>query len=279
MGWNASGRPGTLPQGNMNHHQKTAIGKGVCLMATMAVLFVLTALVCFRKSASENHPESDITPKQLIADVHSPTSNRLSTAITQPIEDKDRPAREQPKTNGRLPPKKYIPTLGEIEKARLGKNGKPKVKSIYKSPLEQSLGMIFTTKLGNPAPMLPNIPRITSEKQLQDFLTQTFPYDKEASQSVNENRMMMEKVRGEFKQFLSEGGKVEEFIDYYVGELRSAHESWKSAQKMLLEMNRDGESLENIVSFKEKADALLSEKGIKSLVYPPNIRKMLQSEQ
>jgi len=187
------------------------------------------------------------------------------------------PMYKQP-TNPNLPKKKYIPTIEEVEKARLGPDGKPRKMSIYKTPIEQALGMIFTTKLGSPPPMLPDIPRFTTEEQLNKFLETKFEYDKDAPQAVNENRIMMEQVRAEFKNYLNDGGDIKGFVDYYVGELRASYDQWKTAQKMVVDMAREGESPETLRAFRDKADALLAEKGIKKLAFPPSIRKAMGEE-
>jgi len=175
-------------------------------------------------------------------------------------------------TNPNLPRKKWFPTVEEVEKARLGPDGKPKKKSIYKTPLEQSLGILFTTKLGSPPPMLPNITAISTPERLQKFLDTAMEYDKDAPAAVNENRIMMQQVKDELKRYLEEGGSPEGFVEFYQNELRVAHDEWKTAQKMLIEMSRGGEDPEVMRQFRDKANEILGKRGIKPLAVPPFVR-------
>lgn len=73
--------------------------------------------------------------------------------------------------------------------------------------------MIFTTELGSPPPMLPDIPRCTSKEVLDEFLSRTFAYDKNATTAINENRIIMQQVRDELKNYIDGGGDIGGFID------------------------------------------------------------------
>ena len=180
--------------------------------------------------------------------------------------------------NPKLPPKKYLPTIEEVEKARLGPDGKPRRQSIYKTPIEQALGTIFTTPLGCPPPPLPSIPSISSQEQLQKFFDTPLEYDKNASREANENRILMSQVRDEFSKYLDEGGKAKDFVNYYVEELRASYELRKMAQMMLVDMSRSGEDAESLRNFRDKANAILAEKGIRSLAVPPSVKRAMGEE-
>ena len=180
--------------------------------------------------------------------------------------------------NPKLPPKKYLPTIEEVEKARLGPDGKPRRQSIYKTPIEQALGTIFTTPLGYPPPPLPSIPSISSQEQLEKFFDTPIEYDKNASRETNENRIMMSQVRDEFRRYLDEGGKAKDFVSYYVEELRTSYELRRTAQKMLVDMSRSGEDAQSLRNFRDKANAILAEKGIRSLAVPPSVRQAMGEE-
>ena len=206
----------------------------------------------------------------------------IPTREENPIEEVDpkkqiAPGYSQP-SNPNLPRKKWFPTVEEVERARLGPDGKPRKMSIYKSPLEQSLGMLFTTKIGSPPPMLPSIPSISTPEQLQKFFDTALEYDKDAPKEVNENRLLMQQVKDELKQYLEEGGTPEGFVEYYHNELRVAHEEWKTAQKMLIDMSRSGESAEVMRAFRDRANEILAKRGIKPLAVPPFVRKSMGEE-
>ena len=246
---------------------------------------VVVAAVCvayfafFNEKVPEKVPEKVEKKPTSIKEV-KPAPAPVAPTNTPPAIDPKKqphPMYKQP-TNPKLPKKKYIPTIEEVEKARLGPDGKPRKMSIYKTPIEQALGMIFTTKLGSPPPMLPNIPAFTTEEQLNKFLETTFEYDKDAPQAVNENRMMMQQVRDEFAAYLKDGGDIKGFVDYYVGELRASYDQWKTAQKMVVDMAREGEDPATIRAFRDKANEMLAAKGIKELAFPPSVRKAMGEE-
>jgi len=85
----------------------------------------------------------------------------------------------------------------------------------------------------------------------------------------------LNQVKDELKKYLDEGGSIGGFIDFYVGELRASHEQWKTAQKMLVDMARSGEDAESLRSFRDAANKLLAEKGIKAITVPPSVRKAM----
>lgn len=207
--------------------------------------------------------------------VQTVAANKTTSAIDP--KGRPHPAYDK-KTNSALPPKKYIPTVEEVENARLGSDGRPRPMSIYKTPAEQALGLIFTTELGSPPPVLPNIPQCTSQEDLNEFLSRTFESGKDATEAVIENRMIMDRVKKELKTYLDEGGDIGGFIDFYVGELRASHEQWKTAQTMLVDMARSSEDAESLRSFRDAANKLLAEKGIKPLTVPPSVRRAMGEE-
>ena len=263
---------------------KTSLFHRIFIWSTIGAPIILGLLYfLFARSTSlEEQQQLPRKPLQITevapAKVTRP-SNTEPEIVREQMDPKKQPhpAYKQP-TNPNLPQKKYIPTLEEVENARLGPDGKPRKMSIYKSAAEQALGMIFTSELGSPPPMLPDIPKCTSKEQLEEFLNNTFAYDADASRSVNENRIIMNQVKEELKQYLDEGGDIGGFIDYYVGELRASHEQWKTAQTMLIDMARSGEDAESLRNFRDAANKLLAEKGIKELKVPPSVRRAMEEE-
>lgn len=245
-------------------------------------LFVLVIIVVilFRTKTEPKVTDKPVseTRRSLIADFEPSAGPVSSDSVTTTTEEAVVDPRNLPdpmynkKLNPALPPKKYIPTVAEVEKARLGPDGKPKVMSIYKTPVEQAMGVIFTTELGSPVPMLPCIPQCTSKEQLEDFLTRIFACDEDASEEVKENRKILQEVQNELAEYLDQGGDIGGFIDFYVGELRACHEQWKTAQRILVDMARAGEDPATLRKFRDGANELLTSKGIKPLTFPPSIR-------
>lgn len=278
MGWNGSGQKGATPVQPKVTAKKPSPIRGLIAGGVVVVLAVVAYFAFF--SGSEKPQKVEKPKKPSVIKEVKPAPAPVAPTNTPPAIDPKKmpdPHYKQP-TNPKLPKKKYIPTIEEVEKARLGPDGKPRKMSIYKTPIEQALGMIFTTKLGSPPPMLPNIPAFTTEEQLNKFLETTFEYDKDAPQAVNENRILMQQVRNEFKNYLKDGGDIKGFVDYYVGELRASYDQWKTAQKMVVDMAREGEDPATIRAFRDKANEMLTAKGIKELAFPPSIRKAMGEE-
>lgn len=253
------------------------MGKRLHILFGMAIGLVCLAIVWSARLSREKS-----TPRKTSAISVPPISEAKAVASGKVSMDVDPRTLTHPsyakKINPALPPKKYIPTVEEVENARLGPDGRPRPMSIYRTPAEQALGMIFTTELGSPPPMLPDIPRCTSKEVLDEFLSRTFAYDKNATTAINENRIIMQQVRDELKNYIDGGGDIGGFIDFYVGELRASHEQWKTAQTMLVDMARAGEDAESLRTFRDAANRLLAEKGIKPLTVPPSVRRAMGEE-
>lgn len=256
----------------------------ISLYSAVALAVLAGVAILARRSSEPTTHEGieDSTPKfiptvepDLPAHLYEPETNEV-VAVIDP-KKLPHPAYDT-RVHPSLPPKKYIPTVEEVEKARLGPDGKPRPMSIYKTPVEEALGIIFSTKLGMPPPFLPNIPSCTSVEQLNEFLERRFDFDADAPETVKENRLMMQQVRDELKSYLDEGGDIGGFVDYYVGELRASYEQWKTAQMMLVDMARAGDDAESLRRFRDAANGLLEEKGIRPLAVPPSIRRAMGEE-
>ena len=249
---------------------------------TLLAILVI-AVVLLKSNSSRTVEQFDVkSPTKLIQSPKAQSKVEIAVVAQETKEEVD--PKKLPDSNykkilnPKLPPKKYIPTVEEVEQARLGPDGKPRKVSIYKTPAEQAMGAIFSTELGSPPPLLPSIPKCTSEEQLQEFLQRTFAYDKDVPQPVNENRILLQQVQAELREYLSAGGDIGGFIDFYVGELKACNEQWKTAQRMLVDMARSGEDAQSLRQFRDAANDLLARKGIKALTYPPSVRAAMGEE-
>lgn len=279
MAWNRSGSGGKT-----GVVKKSTSKPRILVVASLAAIFagVVGWFALSRRSVPPDAPLREPRPAAIpqAKPAKTPVAEVHVAATNAPVVDPKKqiaPGYRHP-SNPNLPRKKYFPTVEEVERARLGPDGKPRKMSIYKTPLEQSLGILFTTKLGSPPPMLPSIPSISTPERLQKFFDTAMVYDKDAPKEVNENRMMMQQVKDELKRYLDEGGTASRFVEYYQNELRVAHEEWKMAQKMLIDMSRGGEDASVMREFRDKANAILAERGIKPLAVPPFVRQSMGEE-
>lgn len=281
-GWNRSNE--ALPSSSRKGSSSRSSLKGSIVKGIAAGIFVLAISVgvYWFFSRSEAMPTPSDKPRKTNRPVAVGTNAtvRHAQVVTTNIVDKTKPhpAYLQKNQNPKLPPKRYIPSIEEVEAAHLGPDGKPKKVAIYKSGLEQTMSAIFSTKLGSPPPMLPSIPSQVTPKQLEKFLGTAFEYDKDAPLAVRENRILMQQVKDEFKKYVDDGGDPQKFISYYYQELKTANEEWKTAQKMVVEMSRNGEDAEVVRQFRDRANKMLGERGIKPLVLPRSVRAHLGEE-
>lgn len=187
----------------------------------------------------ERGEDAALAERGLIKEV-KPAAAPVAAPVAEPTNDMQETTYKQPDPKFGLKPKKWLPTKEEVAKARLGRDGKPRKKSIYKTPTEQALGQFFSTKLGNHPPMIPNIASLATEKELEKFFSSSFEAPEDASEAVKENRRMMRQVKEELKQFVDEGGSVGEFVDYYRGQIQTAYDMWKDAETILIDMVQGG---------------------------------------
>ena len=243
------------------------------LAALCVVILSVTFYYIFVREDSDAQPKI-AKAKQRIADVGTSVVHSVEAPVVTNVVDKSKPhpAYLKKNSNSRLPPKRYIPSIEEVEAAHLGPDGKPKRVAIYKSGLEQTLSVIFSTELGSMPPMLPSIPSQVTPEQIEKFLNTPFEYDKDASKRVNENRILLENVKKEFKKYIDDGGDPKRFVGYYYDELKVAHDEWKTARDMVVNMSRNGDDPKLVREFRDRANKLLDERGIKPVVLPRSVR-------
>lgn len=136
----------------------------------------------------------------------------------------------------------------------------------FSSPTEMILVRIFSTRLGHPPPAVPKIP-LKDLKNIEEILNRPCEISENDSAKVSEMKRCCNLAKEEFKQFLSDGGDVSEFISHYQHKLQDAFDSWKEAQKVVAQFINAGDR-EGAEEFVKKVNALHDAKGIRHIMIP-----------
>ena len=148
----------------------------------------------------------------------------------------------------------------------------PSTNRIFKTGTEQVMSWIFTTELGAMPPPLPRIP-IRDEAHMAEILMAKNPILEGDSEKAKEAKQMVELAKKELIKFIKEGGSVDEFFEYYRGELVQAHNEWKESQKSVLQVVREEPDL--AADYIREVNDRLSAKGIRPVKLPPKLKEQL----
>ena len=146
----------------------------------------------------------------------------------------------------------------------------PGTNRIFRTSTEQVMDWIFRCEVGDPPPLLPNLP-LKEQLHLAEILISENPIYEDDSERAKEAKETVQLVKKEFREFIKEGGEPEDFLPYYHGQLVQAHEEWKTARKMVMDAVKEDPDI--AADFISKVNERLAEKGIKKVTLPP---KMLE---
>ena len=156
------------------------------------------------------------------------------------------------------------------EKARTSPlRTEPGTNRIFRTSTEQVMDWIFRCEVGDPPPLLPEIP-LKELFHLTEILISDNPISEDDSETVKDAKETVDFAKKEFRAFIMEGGDPEDFLPYYHGQLVQAHNEWVSARKMVIEAVK--QEPEIAADFISKVNERLMEKGIKKVTLP---QKML----
>lgn len=145
---------------------------------------------------------------------------------------------------------------------------------LFKSGLEQVMGWIFTTEVGEMPPPLPRIPDFDLV-HLQEILESKNEISSTDSERQSDTKAMVDFAKEELKKYLEKGGAPDEFLSYYHDQLKSAYVHRRMVMEQVIKvMKEDPELAED---FLKEANSGLQEKGIKSVVIPDRIRNQIQA--
>lgn len=157
----------------------------------------------------------------------------------------------------------------EAEKRPL--NLEPSTNRVFATGTEQVLSWIFTTRLGDAPPPLPRI-SIHDEAHLAEILMNANEIKDTDSDRVADAKEMVMLAKAELKKFIKAGGDIEDFLEYYRGELVQAHNEWQESQRQAMQVLREEPEL--AADFISEVNGRLREKGIKPVMIPPKLLEM-----
>ena len=141
----------------------------------------------------------------------------------------------------------------------------------FRTSLEQTLAAIFTTPLGAPPPMLPmrvsNIDWFNIQKIL-DAPNEILETD---SEKVVDAKQTVEEAKKVMKEYIKNGETPSRFLEYYYGELKMAHDEWKSGQLELVKTMKTDPGL--AASLEAEINERLKAKGIRPVKMPPKLKE------
>ena len=148
--------------------------------------------------------------------------------------------------------------------------------SVHRNSTEQLLMWVFMTPLGNMPPPLPKLPKC-DEKRMWEILTSPIPMKEGDTARQQDAKQTIELAKKELKDYLKKGGDINEFFNYYHGQLKLAHMQYQESQRSVLKVCRE-EDPEVAREYIEKVNSDLDAKGIKHVVIPPKFKQKLGLE-
>lgn len=140
---------------------------------------------------------------------------------------------------------------------------------------EQVMGWIFNARVGSMPPPLPQI-SIRDEAHMAEILLASNPAIEGDSESIKAQKEMVELAKKECIEFVKKGGDVQEFLEYYRGELMQAYNERQASQRAVLQVCR--EDPEIAAEYLREVNARLEEKGIMPVKIPQKFKDELGIE-
>lgn len=130
------------------------------------------------------------------------------------------------------------------------------------NPAEQVLAAVFMTRLGDMPPPLPTI-SLKSEADLIRIVDEMYEVNNEDDEETAELKETLNAAKKEIDKYLSDGGDINSFLQYYDGLLNEAREEYLIAhQEVARLVNDDDEDVELRIEYIKRVNAHLAEKGI-----------------
>lgn len=221
------------------------------------------------KNADKNEASVQEGKSKAIAEVSPSLARAVQDETQEPVSDPQAEERARLKAAYKaMTPEERWEYI--CEKARTSPlRTEPGTNRIFRTSTEQVMDWIFRCEVGDPPPLLPEIP-LKELFHLTEILISDNPISEDDSETVKDAKETVDFAKKEFRAFIMEGGDPEDFLPYYHGQLVQAHNEWVSARKMVIEAVK--QEPEIAADFISKVNERLMEKGIKKVTLP---QKML----
>ena len=244
----------------------SGVFKGI-VAGAIVIIAGLAALVVMRPSVqNEEHAEQAKKPKGSITEV---APSAPSPVRTEQAEEKPKP---EPKE---LTLRQQMMGLSEDEKheileKKLAETPIPKESTnrTFRTGLEQVMGWVFTTEVGDAPPPLPNLSNFDLV-HIEEILNMTNPVRDTDSDKAADAKETVDFVKKELKKYLEKGGDPQEFLAFYHSELKQAYQERQMVQQQAMQILKEEPEL--VFDFLEKANEGLAAKGIKKAAIPKRV--------
>ena len=254
------------PKGASSNKAKIVMLAGVALIGIVSVFFLMKQRPVVEQPLVKEKKQSGVV-KEVKPSI--PKVEKVAPVEEAPKVDQEKAARIA-KLKAMTPEERMQYLFEEAAKKPIDLT--PSTNRIFKTGTEQVMSWIFTTELGAMPPPLPRIP-IRDEAHMAEILMAKNPILEGDSEKAKEAKQMVELAKKELIKFIKEGGSVDEFFEYYRGELVQAHNEWKESQKSVLQVVREEPDL--AADYIREVNDRLSAKGIRPVKLPPKLKEQL----
>jgi hypothetical protein len=263
MGWNGHNVAETKSKSTQAKRDQQS-KQFLCTRTFVACLIVLVAAALAIFFVKNN----EVKPTKAEQHISKPQKSKVPKDVTT-VTDKTPIKNERDTKIARIKamtPEERLEFLYEEAKNR-PLDMTPSTNKVFKTGIEQVMSWIFSTRLGDPPPPLPQI-TIFDEVHLAEIIIADNPILETDSARVKECKEMVALAKKELVKFIKEGGDVEEFLTYYRDQLREAHHEYVAAQRKIINAYKEGIEPEVCRAYADQINAELAEKGIKQFEVP-----------
>ena len=261
MAWNRpSNKAMAMPKQKRNGFRFPVLGAAV-LIALSVISWLLW-------------PDSSPCPKSSDQRRNSRIKEVKPSLSRKPVvTEEERPAsKEKPKVS-----EKTIEKISRIEaivrKRMANTNGTVVLdKPLLKEPTDQLYYEVFCRELGDMPPLTPHLQEKEEIKAVLAVNTKLLP-EKDDTEDQLAAKEIVNEVKDALGQFMSEGGTINEFFDYYCDKLEAAYELRHQAIISLNDVAKN-ETTKTGRDYIEKVNAKLAENGIKPIQFS-NVQMMM----
>ena len=143
---------------------------------------------------------------------------------------------------------------------------------LFRTALEQVMGWVFTTQLGDMPPPLPPIPDYDLV-HLEEILNQRTTIHETDTDKQGHEKDTVDYVKKELKDFIDKGGDPENFLKFYHDELKSAYQERSMAQQQVMKIIQEDPAV--AIEYMKEVNESLASKGIKAVVLPERTLKRM----
>ena len=147
---------------------------------------------------------------------------------------------------------------------------------LFRSGLEQAMGWVFTTDVGDMPPPLPRVPDFDLV-HLQEILDSKSTVNEGDTEKHIDAKTTVDFAKEELKKYLEKGGTPDDFLQYYHDKLKSAFQERQMVQQQAIKVLQEDPAL--VDEFLKNANEGLAKKGIKAAVLPERLRRRVESMQ